>query len=237
MIAAADECADRALDKLEERRDICRDFECGFRTAYRDVALGGDGRVPAVPPKKFWQAASRTEEGHARADAWFRGYECGAEHALNDGQQPYRRIATPDDVGPGYERLPSEYASPRYSEPLMEPAPAMHPTPSASPGPWSSPAPSTARGPNGMPYHPSVTGRGFLPPPDSPMVDPVESAPPQRLTTPPGSRERVIPPRLAPLDEEARLPMPFLDGGARRMSFDEEVEPVRETVTPPVWPY
>lgn len=112
MVAAADDCADKALDQLGERCDVCRDFEHGFRKAYRDVALGGDGRTPAVPPKKFWQAAHRTEEGHDRARAWFHGYECGAEHAQNDGLQPYRRLATPDDVGPGYERLPTASAAP-----------------------------------------------------------------------------------------------------------------------------
>ncbi len=96
VISAADDCACEALDQVERQQGkVCREFCCGFRKGYQDVALGGDGRVPAVPPKSYWQASARTERGHYRAARWFEGYELGARYALNDGQQPYRRIATP----------------------------------------------------------------------------------------------------------------------------------------------
>lgn len=96
VIEAADECACDALSDHERRNGkVCRDFCCGFRCGYRTVALGGDARVPAVPPKCYWQASERTEGGHDRAGRWFEGYELGARNAQHDGQQPYRRIATP----------------------------------------------------------------------------------------------------------------------------------------------
>ena len=58
------------------------DVQDGYRTAFVDVALGGTGIAPPVPPERYWGTCYRTAEGHARAQAWFSGYERGAARAL-----------------------------------------------------------------------------------------------------------------------------------------------------------
>lgn len=58
------------------------DFKDGYRRAFVDVALGGAGELPAVPPERYWSSCYRTAAGHQRAQAWYAGYVAGAARAL-----------------------------------------------------------------------------------------------------------------------------------------------------------
>lgn len=58
-------------------RPTCH-FSDGFEQAYIDIAQGGSGVTPAVPPERYWSAPYRTAEGHAAASDWFDGYATGA---------------------------------------------------------------------------------------------------------------------------------------------------------------
>jgi hypothetical protein len=47
------------------------DFGEGFRAGYLDVAGGGDGCVPVLPPRKYWSWRYQSPEGQAKTNAWF----------------------------------------------------------------------------------------------------------------------------------------------------------------------
>ncbi|WP_145371509.1 hypothetical protein [Maioricimonas rarisocia] len=68
------------------------DFHAGFVDGYVDVAQGGSGVVPPIPPEAYWGAASRTPTGHQRAQDWFAGYSAGAEAALSSCCAAYNRV-------------------------------------------------------------------------------------------------------------------------------------------------
>ena len=61
--------------------DVSRDFKFGFQQAFLDIANGGSGALPAVPPPRYWTAPYRTTWGHNKAFDWFEGYEAGANAA------------------------------------------------------------------------------------------------------------------------------------------------------------
>lgn len=77
---AAIEAANQALSE-SCGSEMSRDFEQGFQTAFLDIANGGSGALPAVPPPRYWTAAYRTTWGHHKAREWFEGYQAGANAA------------------------------------------------------------------------------------------------------------------------------------------------------------
>jgi hypothetical protein len=74
------------------RGESCH-FRNGFTQAYVDVAQGGDGAVPPVPPERYWKGCRRDARGHEQAMEWFDGYAAGAESACSSPQQPYNTVA------------------------------------------------------------------------------------------------------------------------------------------------
>lgn len=68
------------------------DFGEGFRAGYRDVAAGGDGCPPPLPPRKYWQWKYQSPEGQAKIAAWFSGYPYGAAAAEQQGAGNWREI-------------------------------------------------------------------------------------------------------------------------------------------------
>jgi hypothetical protein len=68
------------------------DYAFGFHDGFVDfVYAGGLGEPPPVPPRRFWNAGFRTDEGQRRANQWFEGYRHGARVARDGG---YRERAT-----------------------------------------------------------------------------------------------------------------------------------------------
>lgn len=68
------------------------DFYAGYVDGFVDVAQGGSGVVPPIPPERYWGAASRTPRGHQRAHEWFAGYSAGADAALSSCCAAYNRV-------------------------------------------------------------------------------------------------------------------------------------------------
>ncbi len=60
---------------------VSSDFEFGFQQAFIDIANGGSGALPTVPPPRYWTAPYRTSWGHDKARDWFAGYQAGANSA------------------------------------------------------------------------------------------------------------------------------------------------------------
>jgi len=91
---AAGRCSTQALHELCSYggHPLSSDFKDGFRQAFVDVAMGGNGVTPAIPPEKYWKSYYRTADGHARADEWFEGYRAGAVQAHSHGVSDYNFV-------------------------------------------------------------------------------------------------------------------------------------------------
>jgi hypothetical protein len=73
---AAVKAANQSLSE-QDGGSVSRDFKYGYQQAYIDIANGGSGPLPAVPPPRYWAAPYRTTWGHNKARDWFTGYEAG----------------------------------------------------------------------------------------------------------------------------------------------------------------
>ena len=77
--------------------DYQSDFKDGFEAGYENVAEGGTGCLPALPPRKYWKVFYQTPAGRAMANAWFEGFAHGALAADQDGIESLNRLP----VNPG----------------------------------------------------------------------------------------------------------------------------------------
>lgn len=65
------------------------DFRRGFLAGYRDVASGGEGTPPILPPHHYVSVIRRGRLGEDAAMAWFEGFQYGAAAAIRDGAHHY----------------------------------------------------------------------------------------------------------------------------------------------------
>lgn len=70
------------------------DFERGWKQGYYDVASGGTGCAPAIPPSRYWHIRYQNSCGHQRVMAWFNGYREGSLVAEQDGVAAFSAIPT-----------------------------------------------------------------------------------------------------------------------------------------------
>lgn len=68
----------------------------GFRAGYRNVAGGGDGCPPTLPPQCYWSVCYQNPVGQAKVQEWFRGWVYGANAARIDGVADFNQIMTSD---------------------------------------------------------------------------------------------------------------------------------------------
>jgi hypothetical protein len=101
----------------------CRShFADGFCAGYRNVAAGGNGCVPKLPPRKYWKVGYQSPAGRQKALAWFNGYSHGAVAAEQDGVAGWSRITVAPNT------CPSCVAAPGGELPSPEPGPPMLPS-------------------------------------------------------------------------------------------------------------
>ena len=68
-----------------QKEKFDKDFRAGFRAGYEEVAAGGNGCCPAVPPQNYWSWEFQSAEGRGRTQAWYAGFPHGARAAEEDG--------------------------------------------------------------------------------------------------------------------------------------------------------
>jgi hypothetical protein len=104
--------ANEALRELrrETRQQFTAEFDDGFRQAYIDMATGGSGDVPVVPPRRYWNRHYRSAAGHGLVQEWFEGYRTAANeiHAVGTFESNTVAAATFQDTEDEYyaQRVP-----------------------------------------------------------------------------------------------------------------------------------
>jgi hypothetical protein len=73
-------------------------FGAGFRAGYENVAGGGNGCPPPIPPRDYWSWRYQTPEGQAQVAAWFAGFPYGARAAEEDGAGLYQQIQVSSQI-------------------------------------------------------------------------------------------------------------------------------------------
>ena len=69
--------------------------ERGWLEGYCDVANGGNGAPPALPPEEYWGAQYRNGTGQSLVQNWYRGYADGAQVAFRSSAHDYNFIPSP----------------------------------------------------------------------------------------------------------------------------------------------
>lgn len=98
-------------------------FGEGFRAGYKNVASGGDGCPPALPPNKYWNWRYQSFEGQAKVAAWFEGFPYGAAAAESDNAAAGREIQVSDPIRIQYSHefqnvpVPPEFLPPERQDP------------------------------------------------------------------------------------------------------------------------
>ncbi|WP_437191419.1 hypothetical protein [Planctomicrobium sp. SH527] len=69
-------------------------FKDGFIDGFMNVASGGQGCLPAIPPRKYWKSCYETEDGQLKIQAYFQGYPEGVQAAFETGNSRSTRLPT-----------------------------------------------------------------------------------------------------------------------------------------------
>ena len=139
-------------------------FGAGFRAGYTDVATGGTGCPPPLPPRKYWSWKYQTPEGQAKVAAWFSGYPYGAQAAEEEQAGEYQNIQVSYLIEQQYapefesgemldlEAQPQRSGNELFQDMYPDPGSLNRPnalyqetrrlTPQRRNGPWSNPGPS-----------------------------------------------------------------------------------------------
>ena len=202
MTEAARRCSSRELACLERQcgRWLGADFRCGYQQAYIDVALGSNGEIPYIPPKKYWRASERSAEGRGKAQEWFAGYQAGAQAALQQEWSVYRNLPTPEAANQGNcEQAPMQMpaAMPLQANPqpqMQMTSPYEYAPPAGPPADWGYPQQYQSGPMPGLTVPPSpqqlmVPGEPVLAPPAGPESMPIPESTPQAPVEEPAAEQ------------------------------------------------
>lgn len=172
---------------------VSSDFEFGFQQAFIDIANGGSGALPTVPPPRYWSAPYRTSWGHDKARDWFAGYQAGANSAKCGALQEAQ--AAPTTTVPRYDLQAAaqpnggNFSAAPISERTSVPMPPLSWNPFIANRYGSVPSPPTSVGMNlqeaaspTLSTGTSATGARIDSSPVSPQSDAVPISQPPRMT-------------------------------------------------------
>ena len=83
------------------------DYRRGFIQGYCDVALGGDGCLPVMPPRRYWGWCYQNQRGQECVAAWYEGYPVGCSAATQVGCDYEIPTIVPED--PQYPAFQQEF--------------------------------------------------------------------------------------------------------------------------------
>jgi hypothetical protein len=76
----------------DQPRAYSEDFERGYVDGFCSVCGGGDGYIPAMPPKDYWAYQFQSPEGAECVNAYFEGYPLGAAAAKKRDLDKYHDV-------------------------------------------------------------------------------------------------------------------------------------------------
>jgi hypothetical protein len=153
------------------------DYAQGFEEGYYDVASGGDGCPPPLPPEKYWRATYNSPVGQEHVKAWFQGFRDGAAAARADGVAAYGTIYVPEEHrNANRNRTPN---GPPPNENQLQPLPQG----GLNQAPIIGPQPNLMLPPNPMPSAP-------IPMSDAHKAPPLKDVQPPPMPMPPPSAKR-----------------------------------------------
>ena len=141
-------------------------FGKGFRAGYRNIAEGGNGCPPMLPPRDYWGPCYDSAEGQKKVVSWFDGHQHGVAAAAMNGLEGSGRIMTSNQL---YQKCSADIELPISGNhsadhglsPSQQPqlVPTITPQPSLVPAPPSLPqngngAPGQL--PSSSPYAPGL---------------------------------------------------------------------------------
>ena len=175
--------ANRAYNARREMMDpgpYEADYRRGFVAGYTNVAQGGQGCTPSLPPRIYWSWRYQSAEGQVKVQAWYAGFPQGARAAEEDGVGNFYQIQVASWLTDGTRRdcpdcmnespmiegldgdpnlMPQPGVDPNLEELPLQPTPVQPAVPMGTEtGMWNQPTPAPA-GPQSMPEfrEPSVT--------------------------------------------------------------------------------
>jgi hypothetical protein len=187
--------ADAAWERAREMapQPYTRHYERGFKYGFTDYLRGGEGRVPLVPPRRYWAFYYQSPEGNEAMQDWFAGWRHGNAMAKESG---YWNLMVIPTIYSADSETP-QATDPKTGEPLkpeglpparpdVKPPGVERPTetkPEAMPPKPELPEPKPLK-PEELPPRPTDPPKKEPPPADPPRSDPPRSDPPR--SDPPG---------------------------------------------------
>lgn len=164
------------------------DFEAGFCAGYQDIACGGDGYVPAMPPAEYRSFEYQSAEGAQCVNAWFEGFPAGVKAARKEDVGTYHNVLISRMINAAVTQSETEQKLPA-DVPIISPALAKGSNVPVKPVVAAPPIPTTqpAKHRNPLPFPRSQPN---MPPPVTlpkaqPMVTPaVPDSTPAASTAP-----------------------------------------------------
>lgn len=116
-------------------------FEEGFCAGYQDVAGGGDGYVPAMPPNEYRGFEYQSAEGAQCVNAWFEGYPAGVAAARKDDVGTYHNVLISRMINAAVTQSETEHKlpgdvpiiSPEMTRSSIRPSKPMYTVPPVTP--------------------------------------------------------------------------------------------------------
>jgi len=168
------------------------DYAKGFEDGYYDVASGGEGCPPPLPPKKYWGVSYQSPVGQEHVKAWFQGFRDGAAAAKADGAAAFGTIYISDEHRNGIRRAAEAEAAGKRLTPQPATSPNAIPSGAVPPGaiPPTPGNPVQILGPIPGPIPSSSTGSTKPPMSDAQKAPPLRDVQNPPAPMPPPSAKR-----------------------------------------------
>ncbi len=73
---------------------MAKHFQRGWKAGYYDVAQGGQGEPPLMPPQTYWSFKYQNAQGAHEIATWYEGFQQGAIAAHHNGVHQFTTIPT-----------------------------------------------------------------------------------------------------------------------------------------------
>jgi hypothetical protein len=101
-----------------------KDYAHGWKRGYYDMACGGNGCPPVLPPECYWSCLHQNPEGHRKVHVWYEGYRHGTIAAERTGVREWNYVGTAPPQAPLHSRWSVE---PGHAIEQVFPAPPAAP--------------------------------------------------------------------------------------------------------------